>query len=290
MADPLRSRLAAEGYEVAAVLPSTGGVAYAGLVTLADGSRVFAKTLRQDILGVFVAEAEGLTALAATGVVSTPDVLTVTPRLLVLSALSPRPDDSAEYWAQLGRMIATLHTTRRHDRFGWHCDGWLGRMRQVNTWTDDGYAFFAEHRLLRWLPEPFAEQAFDDDDRHALENLCVNLPSLIPDQPAVLTHGDLHSGNVMADAAGAPSVFDPAVSYTWPEVDISMMWCVPRPPASASFFTAYHEVAPLHDGWQDRAPLLFLRELLSMIAHGDDDGRGVAMVRDIIAPYRRRRP
>src|SRR4051812_29383761 len=155
MADLLRSRLAAEGYEVAAVLPSTGGVAYAGLVTLADGSRVFAKTLRQDVLDVFVAEAEGLTALAATRAVSTPELLPVTPGLLVLSALSPRPDDSADYWAQLGGMIATLHTSRRHDRFGWHRDGWLGRMRQVNTWTDDGYAFFAEHRLLRWLPEPF---------------------------------------------------------------------------------------------------------------------------------------
>jgi fructosamine-3-kinase len=162
------------------------------------------------------------------------------------------------------------------------------RTRQINTWTADGYAFFAEHRLLRWLPEPSAERAFDTGDRRALENLCADLPSLVPDQPAVLTHGDLHSANVMADAAGAPAVFDPAVSYAWHEVDISMMWCIPRPPASASFFSAYREVAPLHEGWQDRAPLLHLRELLSMIAHGDDDGRGAARVRDIIAPYRRR--
>jgi fructosamine-3-kinase len=34
-------------------------------------------------------------------------------------------------------------------QFGWHHDGYLGRFRQVNTWTTSGHQFFAEHRLLR---------------------------------------------------------------------------------------------------------------------------------------------
>jgi fructosamine-3-kinase len=40
------------------------------------------------------------------------------------------------------------------DRLGWPADGWLGRLRQVNTWNADGHEFFAEHRLLRYLTEP----------------------------------------------------------------------------------------------------------------------------------------
>jgi hypothetical protein len=43
-----------------------------------------------------------------------------------------------------------------HDRFGWHRDGNLGRLGQINTWTASGHEFFAEHRLLRYLREPAA--------------------------------------------------------------------------------------------------------------------------------------
>jgi fructosamine-3-kinase len=41
------------------------------------------------------------------------------------------------------------------------------------------------------------------------------------------------------------------------------------------------------DGWRDRMPLLHLREVLSVIAHGDDDWGAVAYVRDVTAPFRR---
>ena len=63
-------------------------------------------------------------------------------------------------------------------RFGWPADGWLGRLRQVNTWNTDGHAFFAEHRLMRYLTEPPAEQALTATDRHALERLCARMPVL----------------------------------------------------------------------------------------------------------------
>jgi fructosamine-3-kinase len=289
--DLLRARLAADGFEVVALEPASGGaVATAGVATLADGRRVFAKTLGADVAGVFPVEAEGLRALRGTGAVVAPEVLSESPRLLVLFVLGPRADDSAAFWAELGRMVATMHRTNRHDRFGWPRDGWLGRMPQVNTWTADGYEFFAAHRLLRWLPEPLVQQTLDAEERRALEHLCAELPSLIPAQPATLTHGDLWRNNVMADPYGRPALIDPAVSYTWPEVDVSTLWCAPRSAASSAFFTAYQEVAPLAPGWAGRAPILFLREHLSAVAHGDDNWGAVSAVRDAVAPFRRRRP
>lgn len=286
--DLLAARLAAGGFtDVVSLEPAPGGViARAGLATREDGTRLFAKTLDDPGADIFAVEAEGLRALAAVPGVHTPAVRQATADLLVLEPVQPRID-TTEFWATLGHMVGTLHATTGSERFGWHRDGWLGRLRQTNTWSDDGYAFFAEHRLLRWLTEPLVSAALDTDDRRALEHLCDRLPDLVPDQPATLTHGDLWTGNVLADAAGRPVLIDPAVSYTWPEVDLSMIWSCDRPAASEAFFDVYEEVAWPHDGWRDRMPLLHLRELLSQIAHGDGEWGALDVIRKTIAPFRR---
>lgn len=286
--DLLPARLAAAGLtDVVSVTPAYGGVvALAGLATRADGTLLFAKTLADPGADLFTVEAEGLRALAGVPGVHAPEVRLATADLLVLEPLRSRPD-TAEFWATLGHMVATLHTTTGSERHGWHRDGWLGRLRQYNAWSDDGHAFFAEHRVLRWLTEPLVSAAFDAEDRRALEHLCERLPELVPHQPATLTHGDLWTGNVLADAAGQPALIDPAVSYTWPEVDLSMMWSCDRPAESEAFFSAYEEVARPQDGWRDRMPVLHLRELLSQIAHGDGEWGALDVIRKTIAPFRR---
>ena len=283
----LIERLRSAGLAVDSVREVDGGVvAVAGLAVLVDGSEVFAKTLDRPDAHLFDVEAEGLRALRNLGGVRTPNVLNATPDLLVLEPLRPRPD-APQFWEDLGRMVATLHGSTVSDRFGWHRDGWLGRLRQDNTWDTDGGSFFAQRRILRWLPEPLVEATFDQEDRRALEHLCARLPELVPPLPPALTHGDLWCGNILADGDGVPALIDPAVSYSWPEADLSMLWCTPRPPGSQRFFDAYHDAAGLADGWQDRMPVFHLRELLSVIAHGDDDWGAADLVRRIVAPYRR---
>ncbi|MEV6968192.1 fructosamine kinase family protein [Hamadaea sp. NPDC051192] len=283
MTELLRWRLRLAGFDAESVQPAGGGViAQAGVATLFhSGTQVFAKTLRADDPDVFEVEAAGLTALRDAGL-RTPDVLHVSPKLLVLAPYPAFPD-TGEAWAELGRAVARMHTSTVAGRFGWPADGWLGRMRQVNTWHSDGHEFFAEHRILRWLPDI---TKFTAEDRRALERLCERLPELIPAQPACLTHGDLWPGNILGTPDGGVAVVDPAVSYTWAEVDLSMMWCSPRPPSSERFFAAYAEVAPLLDGWADRMRVLHLREVLSTIAHGDDDWDAVGYVREAVAPFR----
>lgn len=97
----------------------------------------------------------------------------------------------------------------------------------------DGHRFFAERRVLRYLREPKVDQALDRADRAALERVCSRLPELVPAEPPVLTHGDLWHANLIAGDAGEPVFIDPAVSWMWAEVDLSMMFCTGRASSSA---------------------------------------------------------
>lgn len=137
MVAALMRSLRANGFDVESISPCRGGVvSTAGIVTLAGGRRVFAKSIPGAGADLFEVEAEGLRALGFT-----PEVLAVAPDLLVLSEMRPRPDDDPRFWERLGHRMTGLHTSTVHDRFGWHRPGWLGRMRQDNEWALDGYAF-----------------------------------------------------------------------------------------------------------------------------------------------------
>ena len=131
---------------------SGGVIADVWLISYADGSRIVGKTLSGAPGDLFAIEAEGLAALRATGQLGTPQVLGVTQHLMLLEALSAG-QDSPQAWKRFARDMAAAHRGTVHDRFGWHRDGYLGRLRQVNTWTTSGHDFFAEHRLLRYLRE-----------------------------------------------------------------------------------------------------------------------------------------
>lgn len=293
MSDPtmlLLDRLqAAELTDVVTVEPATGGLAAtAGFANRADGTSVFVKAFAEPPSDdAFAAEAEGLHALRTLGGVTTPEVLLTSRDLLVLSVLRPRPSSEA-FWEQLAHTLARLHSSTAHGRFGWHRDNWLGRRRQVNTWTDDGFEFFARHRLLRWLSEPRVQAALDAADRSALERLCARLPELLPAKAACLTHGDLWAQNVLAGPDGQPALIDPAVSYMWAEVDLAHLWTTAPPPEAHVFFDLYAELTALDRGWRERMPILQLRQHLAVIAQFDDDWGAADQVRATLAPFRRR--
>jgi fructosamine-3-kinase len=266
---------------------SGGAIADTWLISYADGTSLVGKTVPGAAPGLFRAEADGLAALRGTGHLTTPAVLAVTDRLLLLEALA-EVRDADQAWEAFARDLAAAHRGTVSDRFGWPGDGWLGRLRQVNTWTASGHDFFAENRVLRYLSEPAVEKALTAAERRAVERLCTRLPEIIPAMPAVLTHGDLWAGNLVAEPDGRIAVIDPAVSFTWAEVDLSMLWNSPRPAASDRFFAVYQDLNPSPDGWRDRMPVLHLREHFSVIAHfGPAASATIAQVREILSPFLR---
>jgi fructosamine-3-kinase len=288
----LADRLSRAGIrDVVTVEPVSGGLAaLAGIAVRQGAPPVFVKAFAEALDGegdAFIAEAEGLAALRELGGLATPEVIVANHELLVLSLLQPRPPSEA-FWEQFAHALAHFHTSTIHPRFGWHRDNWLGRRRQINTWSDDGFAFFAEHRLLRWLSELRVEAALEPADRAALERLCDRLPELLPVRPACLTHGDLWAQNVLATPDGRAAVIDPAVSYMWAEVDLAHLWITAPPPESRRFFDVYAELTGLDGDWPARMPLIQLRQHLAVVAQFDDDWGAAETIRATLEPFRTR--
>jgi fructosamine-3-kinase len=254
------------------------------LVTRQDGSTVVVKATAGVPPQMFAAEAEGLAAIAACGAVAAPRVLAVSDTHLVMEAFVPRQPGDAErpeFWERAGRALAGMHRSRA-ERFGWHRDGWLGILPQRNSWSADGCEFYAEHRLLRYLPEPGVRAVLDGGQLAAIERIASRLPELVPPMPPVLTHGDLAPGNILATPDGRSALIDPAVSYGWAEVDVSMIYCLRRQVVPERYFAAYEELGRLQPGWRERAPLIYLRELLSLLAHFPDRAPVIRFVMPLV--------
>lgn len=216
---------------------------------------------------LYPCEALSLRTLKQAGM-PTLEVLVVGADFLLMDDLGSTPMSGVS-WEALGRAIAQLHL-HTNGQFGFEQDNYLGLLRQYNPWTADGHEFFAKYRILRYLDVPLCEQTLTPEDRRKLERLAARLPVLIPWQPDSLLHGDLWHGNVLAKRLALPIVIDPAVYYGWAEAELSMVrQCGGVPQV---FFDAYNEVNPLADGWWDRLEILYVREILSMIAHFGDYG------------------
>ena len=91
--------------------------------------------------------------------------------------------------------------------------------------------------------------------------MCARLPALAgPSELPARLHGDLWSGNVLADAEGRPWLIDPSAYGGHREVDLAMLRLFGAP--SPRVFAAYEEAAPLAQGWEERVQLWQLAPLL----------------------------
>jgi fructosamine-3-kinase len=81
-----------------------------------------------------------------------------------------------------------------------------------------------------------------------------------PEEPPARLHGDLWSGNAIADRAGAPVLVDPAVYGGHREVDLAMMRLFGG--FSERVFAAYDEAFPRAPGHEERVALHQLTPLL----------------------------
>ncbi len=268
-----------------------GDINEAFRVVLADGSDAFVKTRPDAAPGEYAAEAAGLEWLAEPGALRTPRVLEIGERFLALEWIAPAPagrldDAGAE---ELGRGLALTHRAGapcfgraggpaagrsgaaaesgagepeagepgagEPARFGW--------LRLPNEPAGDWPSFYSERRLLPLARLARERSALSGTGIEAVERVCERLPELTgPPEPPARLHGDLWSGNVMADRDARPWLIDPSAYGGHREIDLAMLRLFGAP--SARVLAAYEEVAPLAEGWRERVELY---QLLPLLVH-----------------------
>ena len=253
--------------ELCTLHPVAGGdIHQAFRVEPRGGTPFFLKTNPRPLDAIFDKEGRGLEALrsaaSTSGLLRIPQVLHCGTRYLVLEWIEPgrTGTQTAE---DLGRGLAELH--RNHaTNYGWDESNWIGTLVQKNDRcpAEDGPApFFGRLRLL--VQAEIGQDRLPRSLVRNLEALVPRLPDLLPgpdkEQPALL-HGDLWGGNWMADSAGQPVLFDPAVYYGCREAELAFTRMFGG--FSARFYAAYDEAYPLLSDWEGRVDLWNLYPLL----------------------------
>ncbi len=247
--------------QVSASHPLAGGCINNGhLITTTTGPSLFLKTNRSAPPDMFRREAEGLAALAtAPGGPHVPAAWLTDEQFLLVEYLLPAPR-AANYWPELGRRLALLHA-KTQGNFGFDHDNYLGTTPQPNGWQANGYAFYAERRILFQAIRAHNRGLLSTADQRRTERLASKLPTLVPPQPASLIHGDLWLGNIIPGPDGQACLIDPAAHYGWAEAELAMTALFGRPPDV--FYAAYSAERPLAPGYQERFDLYNLYHLLN---------------------------
>jgi fructosamine-3-kinase len=237
-------------------------------------TRLFVKVAARSDEPGLQAEADGLVALADARAAAVPRVLargdTGRSTFLALEWIESRPAGRAAE-RRLGEQLAVQHQVTAA-QFGLADDNFIGRTRQPNGWLADWVEFFRERRLRHQLAlatqNGFA-QLLEQPGARLLESVAALLAGHTP--RASLLHGDLWSGNWLADEREEAWIFDPAIHYGDREADLAMTRLFGG--FGRAFYDAYLTAAPLPAGHAVRAQLYNLYHVLN---HANLFGGGYA--------------
>lgn len=252
-----------EKTEIERTTPVSGGdINEAHALTLTGGKHIFMKSNTRGNLSFFTAEAAGLFAIARTEAVSTPRILGVGTdegrggySFLLLEFISAKTRNR-NYWEDFAVQLAAMHRAPTDGlvldgKYGFDCDNYIGRRRQINTGHDSWISFFRERRLEPQFRD--ASRYFEREDWKRIDRFLDHLDEILlePEHPSLL-HGDLWSGNVITGNDGSAWLIDPAVYVGHAEADLAMTELFGGFPGN--FYTAYKEAAPLQPGYERRLP------------------------------------
>ncbi|BBB27459.1 fructosamine kinase family protein [Amphritea japonica] len=207
------------------------------------------------------AEAGGLESLRLSGpeALCTPKVILQEGLCLLLEYLTP-VEPSTDFDEHLGRGLAFQHHCK-NDRFGFAYDTFCGNTRQLNHWHENGFDFYARQRYQALGQQCLAQGLITTALFEQLLTLSESLYRWLPEQPAVLLHGDLWSGNIMTGSQGEPALIDPSVYYGWAEAELAMTQMFGG--FSQRLYQAYQYYSDVQPDWRSRSELYNLYHYLN---------------------------
>ena len=253
------------GEPVKFVEKAAGGcIADSAIYSGESGNYYFVKTYRGDGGKLKArAEANGLNELAKQSQIRVPKVFACSGNTLVMEMIK-EGRERYNFGENFGRYLFFFHETVSNSGFGFHEDNFIGDSVQENTpfmasWVD----FYREKRLVTQFRLMSQNGYADKTLTSKFEALLKRLPELIDDKsvkPSLL-HGDLWSGNVMADERGEAVIFDPAVYYGDRETDIAMTELFGG--FGGDFYGAYFESYSWYNQYKKRREVYQLYHLMN---------------------------
>ena len=243
--------------------PVRGGDIARSYLLQTSGGPFFVKILEGPrAYDMLTAEAEGLTALKAPGVIPVPEVYRCAKTgfgAALLMEYIPTSHGSDASQEALGRSLALLHQSGS-DAFGWSRNNYIGSLPQNNPREQDWASFFARHRLGFQFDLALSSNLLGARQVPDVDFMIQKIESLVPEVRPALLHGDLWGGNYLVSKDNTPYLIDPSVYYGHSEVDLAMSRLFGG--FSSRFYSAYFEVSPARPGFEDRMPLYQLYYLL----------------------------
>ncbi len=159
---------------------------------------------------------------------------------------------------EVGQKLANMHNSGAQD-FGFHCDTFIGGIRQNNLWLGNWHDFYVNHRLIPLFSACFNRGHFTSGHQAQFERLCDRFQSMLPKVTPSLLHGDLWNGNRISSGRG-PVLIDACCFYGHNEMDLAMMQLFGG--FQPETFRHYHELIPAVAGIDERLQIYSLYYLL----------------------------
>ncbi len=239
-----------------------GNFNLAARVTTKKG-KYFIKWNKGDHEGMFESEAKSMELIRATNTIFVPKVYGYgkkTDGAYLMLDFVAESKKKPDFWENFGHKLAELHSNTS-DKHGLHFNNYIGSLRQINDFTEDGIQFYLDKRLSWQLDRAYKAKIVDYKLYIDLNNLFSKIPSLFPNEKPSLLHGDLWAGNMMVANNGQAALVDPSTYYGLREAEIAYTTLFGG--FKNRFYEAYNEIKPLEPGFKDRIDLYNLYPLLA---------------------------
>ncbi len=240
----------------------SGGDVNNAVFLVGEGGHYFLKWQEQDAGDLFTLEAKGLATLEKYTDFIIPKIAgsgKAEGRSYLLMEHLPTGNMQAGFWESFARKLAAQHKVIANSP-GLDYDNFIGKIPQTNTRQSTWLDFFIENRLEVQITLAFYNKHIDKTFLEQFRKLYEKLPSLIPELPASLLHGDLWSGNFLCHESGKPCLIDPALYYGSREMELAFTKLFGG--FNASFYSEYQNTLPLEPGFEERVAIYNLYPLL----------------------------
>jgi protein-ribulosamine 3-kinase len=253
---------------------SGGCICESFILSLSNSQKVFLKQSPIKETSVFIAEKKGLELLKCQDGPQIPTPLGIFQddknEFLVLKYIQ-RGSTTGKWAEKLGRKLAIMHQCQRSEHWGLDTYNYIGKTIQPNEYKTNWIEFFATMRLKYQADLACKNNLADKTMLKGLFYIIENLDQFLlePKEKPTLIHGDLWTGNAMANGQNEPVIFDPAVYYGHREAEIAMTQLFGSFPYD--FYQAYNEYWPLEPGYKERFDIYNLYHLLNhlnIFGHG----------------------